>query len=798
MPKWIHDRAEHLLAKNPDMPKSMAFAISTQQAHSIGKSPKSYGTAEGRRVAKAKFSTPKDDKKIANPGNLDSPKLAEPSPLMRALLNNFDRDLADPGWRKREKTAEEHKLQGHINFQGIDIAVENQKGSVRSGTDKDGNKWRTVMKIPYGYLKGTKGADGEEVDVYVGPNKEAPNAYVVHQHKSDGKGFDEDKILIGMDSEEEARAMYLKHYDDPKFLGPISTVPIEKLKEMIAKGKPMKKISHLDVFFSEVEKLAATRAVKEWRAAQEAGNVAGANQIAQGYGQLGLSPRYLKDVSSGGSEGGVDLMMGRAGGAVPGAVPGVAGSSLQQRKQEIMMRRAPGPATTPAPNPSGLLARKLYKSDSPIATGANMGSLLAQKQKIVDTARSMSPEAKEMVPAMYGHRTIVGGGGQLRHVSEHEYVPNASHMRNSANPQAAVQRFQDVVAQPLAERGMPIADVPRVHGGGVGGNAGNVVMQGNTPKMVDFMPQHHQGPTGGLLTVQRGAHDLVATTAGSGLADSRFTPGSIGSKGTSVMNPGTKFRSASGAPMVHPNAEAHAMQALRKDVFKPSSMSHVPAIPPVAAPAAKAVKSFGSATRVAAPGLRSMVTNVARKLAFATSEYSGPMNPVILSHASQIPPFRVPSLKAPLEKKAVDAGWIAQKLHSAVEGMRAAGKSPQEMLARASKFDQHVAKGVKSPEGRMRVNLGVRLGRTIPKIREYNAKDLPNFHGPSEPVDVMAGHRRSITKEAVAGFSPGGHLAATKRVGTGFGRAAPGPSVAEIAKIPGAGKPLPNAVKDTI
>lgn len=65
MPEWIHNRAEHLLSKNPNMNKSMAFAVATQQSHALGKSPKGYGTAEGRSKAKAKFDTPEDDEKRA-------------------------------------------------------------------------------------------------------------------------------------------------------------------------------------------------------------------------------------------------------------------------------------------------------------------------------------------------------------------------------------------------------------------------------------------------------------------------------------------------------------------------------------------------------------------------------------------------------------------------------------------------------------------------------------------------------------------------------------------------------------
>lgn len=70
MPKWIHDRARHIQAKNPEMQDSTAFAIATQQAHATGKSPKGFGTSQGRQEAKAKYPTPKDDKKTADPGGI--------------------------------------------------------------------------------------------------------------------------------------------------------------------------------------------------------------------------------------------------------------------------------------------------------------------------------------------------------------------------------------------------------------------------------------------------------------------------------------------------------------------------------------------------------------------------------------------------------------------------------------------------------------------------------------------------------------------------------------------------------
>lgn len=61
--KWIHDRAEHILQSSDSLDgekgKSIAYALATQQAHRLGKSPKGYGTEEGKQVAKQKYDQPK-------------------------------------------------------------------------------------------------------------------------------------------------------------------------------------------------------------------------------------------------------------------------------------------------------------------------------------------------------------------------------------------------------------------------------------------------------------------------------------------------------------------------------------------------------------------------------------------------------------------------------------------------------------------------------------------------------------------------------------------------------------------
>ncbi len=145
----------------------------------------------------------------------------------------------------KEAAETEYKLQGHATHQGLPIAIENRKGSVRSGVDDDGKPWRTKFEVPYGYIKGTKGKDGEEIDAFVGPDKAARDAYVVHQRKADGTGHDEDKVMLGFPSKSEAKATYLKHYDDPKFLGPISTIRVLDLKARLAKSREQTKLAGL-------------------------------------------------------------------------------------------------------------------------------------------------------------------------------------------------------------------------------------------------------------------------------------------------------------------------------------------------------------------------------------------------------------------------------------------------------------------------------------------------------------------------------------------------------------------------
>lgn len=131
-----------------------------------------------------------------------------------------------------QKEAGNYK-KGHVKIEGYDFTMENPKGSVRKGVDKDGNAWEITMNNDYGYIRGTKGVDGDHIDMFLSDNPEQGNVYVVDQVNPDGS-FDEHKVMYGFNSAEEAQSAYLANYSEGwQGLGNITPVSKEEFKKWI-------------------------------------------------------------------------------------------------------------------------------------------------------------------------------------------------------------------------------------------------------------------------------------------------------------------------------------------------------------------------------------------------------------------------------------------------------------------------------------------------------------------------------------------------------------------------------------
>ena len=59
--------------------------------------------------------------------------------------------------------------------------------------------------------------------------------YVVEQVSPETGLYDEDKVMLGFDSEEQAKAAYLAHYDDHRFFGSIHYLDFSDFLEALPK-----------------------------------------------------------------------------------------------------------------------------------------------------------------------------------------------------------------------------------------------------------------------------------------------------------------------------------------------------------------------------------------------------------------------------------------------------------------------------------------------------------------------------------------------------------------------------------
>lgn len=125
-------------------------------------------------------------------------------------------------------------LAGHTVFQGLPIGVENPAGSVRTWRDVDGESGSTRMLYAYGFVEHTMGTDGDEIDVFVGPDPQADTAFVVHQQNPRTGLYDEDKVMLGFGDERTALLAYRAHYDRPDFEVTVSPISVEHFKRWVS------------------------------------------------------------------------------------------------------------------------------------------------------------------------------------------------------------------------------------------------------------------------------------------------------------------------------------------------------------------------------------------------------------------------------------------------------------------------------------------------------------------------------------------------------------------------------------
>lgn len=155
-------------------------------------------------------------------------------------------------------------------WRGLTVAIEHPEGTVREGVDETGKPWRTVFRYAYGEILGTLGMDSDPVDVFIGSYPDAPEVYIVQQMKrKQWDVADEQKVMIDFAGIDEARQAYLEHYDDPRFFGGITAMPVDEFVAKVRATATNKKPAMIKAIFLKAHVDAYTKKDGTFVAAHE-------------------------------------------------------------------------------------------------------------------------------------------------------------------------------------------------------------------------------------------------------------------------------------------------------------------------------------------------------------------------------------------------------------------------------------------------------------------------------------------------------------------------------------------------
>lgn len=135
---------------------------------------------------------------------------------------------------------QDEEVKKRTRFAGMPVNIEFTGGSTRYWHDDKGKvEWQHTFKHDYGHFPQVIGADGDHLDVYVGPHdhKAAPTVFVLDKRKKDGKTFDEHKVFVGFKSPEEIRSEVTDGWKHPSQVGKFREMSLADLKAQVRAGK---------------------------------------------------------------------------------------------------------------------------------------------------------------------------------------------------------------------------------------------------------------------------------------------------------------------------------------------------------------------------------------------------------------------------------------------------------------------------------------------------------------------------------------------------------------------------------
>ena len=188
---------------------------------------------------------------------------------------------------------------------GLQVTIETPAGTTRRGTDRNGKEWSHRLPYHYGYIRRTKSAaDGDQVDVFIGPDPASEILFVVDQQTPGGR-FDEHKVMLGWTNEREAKQAYLDSYTPGwQGFGGITAMTVPDFVEWLDKGDTGKRVAQYALAAAMVDEMVARYAdekpSEKWvtiggEAEDGKKHVGGSPVKIDGDGNILAGPQWLAD-----------------------------------------------------------------------------------------------------------------------------------------------------------------------------------------------------------------------------------------------------------------------------------------------------------------------------------------------------------------------------------------------------------------------------------------------------------------------------------------------------------------------
>jgi Inorganic Pyrophosphatase len=172
------------------------------------------------------------------------------NPVDVVAPNDLDRAVSRVWHPTEAQAAAGNYKMAHAILGGcLPVTIETPLDRFRTGTGKDGIPWKVRMPAHYGYVKGTTGADGDAVDVYVGPEAHRVHVlpvWIVDQCDADSKEYDEAKVMLGFKDSRAARRTYLSAFSDGRGvdrIGGVFRTTFEGFRRWLASGNTKKSVA---------------------------------------------------------------------------------------------------------------------------------------------------------------------------------------------------------------------------------------------------------------------------------------------------------------------------------------------------------------------------------------------------------------------------------------------------------------------------------------------------------------------------------------------------------------------------